>query len=426
MSLLAIGIAVLVCGWSILRGFHGQTFLGRPLGGDFVQFYVAGKILNQYAAWRIYDLQLAVGLQHSTVATMAQTQMLVFGHAPYVAVLFRPFALLPYGWAYVAWLAFSAALYVGGLALLFRATRLTPSDRTTGYLLAASFMPVLFETWIGGQLSVVVFLAWALFFYCRSKDLGFLAGMALALAVFKPTLILLPAAMLLCGKRWRILAGLATGATAMGLLSFEVVGWQGCRAWVDTLLFDSRFAKDAVEVSHLAKSVDVNTFVHLLLGGAPRLATVVFLLAFAAGLAALALSWWRWSRQSRTNRPSEDALWAATLCGTLVLSPYAPIYDAIVMVAAVALLAGSIEAQEDRQALAGWLLLLYMTAWITQSFAEFLHLQLYTLVLAGFGVWGLELAYRSCKGGQRERQASWEPEYSFFNKLAARSKGLVH
>jgi hypothetical protein len=432
MSLLAMGIAVLVCGWSILLGFHGKTFLGRPLGGDFVQYYVAGKILNHYEAWRIYDLQLAVGLQHATVATMAQTQMLVFGHAPYVALLFRPFALLPYGWAYVAWLGFSAALYLAGLALVFRAARLTPDDRKTGYLLAGSSMPFLFETWIGGQLSVVVFFAWALFFYYRYKDRGFLAGMALALAVFKPTLIVLPAAMLFCGKRWRTLAGLATGTFAMALLSFQVVGWQGCQAWVDTLLFDSRFAKNAVEVSHLAKSVDMNTFVHLLLGGAPRLATVAFFLIFAAGFVALAAAWWRLSRRSSGNRPGlgfsgEDSLWAATLCGTLVLSPYAPIYDAILVVAAAALLAGSMEARgtADRQALGAWLLLLYMTAWITQSFAEFLHLQLYTLVLAGFGVWAVNLAYRSGEAGQEARQVFWEREYWFFSKLAAKPKGFV-
>jgi hypothetical protein len=34
-----------------------------------------------------------------------------------------------------------------------------------------------------------------------------------------------------------------------------------------------------------------------------------------------------------------------------------------------------------------------MTAWITQPMAEFLHLQVYTLVLAGFSVWALKMTY---------------------------------
>jgi len=71
-SLLAIAVALIVCVWSLLLGFRGEAFMGRPLGGDFVQFYVAGKILNQFDAWRIYDLKLAVDLQHSTVPTMAR------------------------------------------------------------------------------------------------------------------------------------------------------------------------------------------------------------------------------------------------------------------------------------------------------------------------------------------------------------------
>jgi hypothetical protein len=43
--------------------------------------------------------------------------------------------------------------------------------------------------------------------------------------------------------------------------------------------------------------------------------------------------------------------------------------------------------------LRAWLLLLYMAAWITQSMAEFLHLQIFTLLLAGFGAWSLQMAY---------------------------------
>ena len=61
--------ALIVCGLSIVRGFQGQTLMGRPLGGDFVQFYVAGKILNQYEPARMYDLDLEVRLQRSLRGT---------------------------------------------------------------------------------------------------------------------------------------------------------------------------------------------------------------------------------------------------------------------------------------------------------------------------------------------------------------------
>jgi len=414
-SLLAVVVGIGLCVWAVVLGFRGETFLGRPLGGDFVQFYVTGKILNNYQAWRIYDLKLAVDLQHATLPTMPQTQMLVFGQAPFIALLFRPVALLPYGWAYVAWLVFSAAVYAAALALVFRAARLTPENRTTGYLLALSAAPFLFETWIGGQVSVMALLCWALFFYCRYRNQPFLAGMALALLLFKPTLVALPAAMLLCGRLWRMAAGFCAGAVGAALLSLGAVGWQGVRAWVDTLLFDSRFTQGPVPVSHLAKDVSGNAFLHLLLPAAPQLATVMFLLAAAGGFAALAAAWWR--------RPNHgDALWAATVCFALVLSPYTPIYDVVLVVPAAALLASSMYGdQRDRTAFSGWLLLLYMTPWITQSFAEFLHFQPLTLVLATGGVWGLRLSRK--RETQGHRGAGKASHALFFQHVTVRTEG---
>jgi len=405
-SLMAIAVAFIVCIWALFLGFHGETFLGRPLGGDFVQFYVAGKILNQYDAWRIYDLKLAVDLQHAVLPTMASTQMLVFGQAPYIAALFRPFALLPYAWAYVVWLVFSAALYAASLALFFQSARLNRNDKKTAYLLALSAMPFLFETWIGGQVSVLAFFAWGLFFYCLHNEQRLLAGAALALLLFKPTLVLLPAAMLLCGRRWRMLAGFTAGSAAMALLSVVVAGWRGVTAWVETLLFDSRFTKDAVPVSHLAKNVDANAFLQLIFGSGSRVAEVLFLLVCVVGFVALAAAWW----PAGKKKASDGLLWAATLCFTLVLSPYAPIYDSILLVFAIALSANAIP-QQARATFHAWLLLLYMLPWVTQSFAQFLHLQLFTLAVAVYGAWTLHWAN--------------PVTYRLFNKITSKPREIL-
>jgi hypothetical protein len=396
MSLMAVAVGVILCGISIFRGFHGQTFMGRPVGGDFVEFYVIGKILNNFDASRIYDLKLAVELQHSTLPSMAETQMLVYGHAPYIAWLFKPFAMLPYLWGYMAWLAFSAALYLTGIALLFRGTGLPAEHKKIGLLLAVSFMPFIFETWIGGQLSVVIFFLWALFFYCRQQNRLFLAGVALALGIFKPTLVALPVAMLIIGRRWRIVQGFATGAAAVTGLSIGLVGVHGCRGWIDTLLFNGKVAAGPGEAWHLAKSVDMSSFFHLLLFNASPWTAIVLAVAGVLGIAALAIAWSR-SRTWASLPAVENWLWAATLCLTLVVNSYAPIYDTILVVVATALAAGTLTGRsaEDQAVLQGWLLLLYMTAWFTQSMAEFLHLQIMTVVLGGFALWSLKMAQRT-------------------------------
>lgn len=378
LARLSLAAGVILCGISLALGFAGRTFLGRPLGGDFVEFYTIGRILNHYPPARIYDLELAINLQHAVLPTMPQTQMLVFGQAPFIASLFRPFALLPYAWAYVAWLGFSAALYLAALTLLFCAVGLNAPDRRTGYLLALSMTPFLFETWIGGQMSVVVFFLWALFFSLRERDRKFAAGFVLALCLFKPTLVAIPALMLLVGRRWRVIGGFAAGSTVVAALSLATVGAAGCRAWIAALAMNGKTAAGAGVAWHLAKYVDMLAFSHLLLAHWPIAADLL-----AASCAVVALVWlgaaWRGA-----DPTADRALWAATLCLTLVANAYVPIYDSILLVCAAAL-AAAVHRMSP-----GWLLALYMLPWVTQSFAEFLHIQLFTLAIAGFGWWLLE------------------------------------
>src|SRR3984885_9266526 len=326
MAWLALAIGVALCGVSVLLGFEGRSFLGRPLGGDFVEFYTIGKILNQYAPARIYDLRLATSLQHAALPSMSETQMLVFGQAPFIASLFRPFALLPYAWAYVAWLGFSAGLYLASLALLFRTVHLNARDRETGFLLALSVTPFLFETWIGGQMSVVVFFIWVLFFWCLENDrgviAGFGAGFVLALCLFKPTLVWLPALMLVVGCRWRVVGGLAAGGIAMALLSLATVGVDGCRGWLAALAMNRNTVAQAGEAWHLAKYVDILAFSHLLFANWPAVAGIAAIAVAVIALAWLGREWWR-----SDNARMDPRLWAATLCFTLVVNPYVPIYD---------------------------------------------------------------------------------------------------
>jgi hypothetical protein len=421
ISVMTLAAAVIICGISLIRGLYGQTFMGRPMGGDFVEFYTVGKILNNFDASRIYDLKLEVDLQHSILPSMAETQMLVFGHAPYVALLFKPFAAISYFWSYVAWLAFSAILYLIGITLLFRATGIPREHRATAFLLALSFMPFVFETWIGAQLSIVPFFLWSLFFHFRNQNRLFFAGFALALGLFKPTLLALPVAMLIVGRRWRILQGFAAGAALTAALSIGLVGLDGCRAWVRTVLFIGRQAAGQGEAWHLAKSVDMSAFFHLLLFNISPLTGVMFMLAAILTFAILAKAWWR----SRTEEASfENWLWAATICLTLVANAYAPIYDSILVVIAAALIARAIQgcSMDEQAAFRYWLLSLYIVSWLTQSTAEFLHLQVYTLVLAGLGLWTLRKAYMTALS-----KTVWQPIGLLDgNAISTCSKKVLH
>jgi len=71
-----------------------------------------------------------------------------------------------------------------------------------------------------------------------------------------------------------------------------------------------------------------------------------------------------------------------------------PVYDTIVLVPAAALVACSLAGADKRQqaGLQVWLIILWLVPWLTQSWADYLRVQVLTLVLAGFGYWALQLA----------------------------------
>jgi alpha-1,2-mannosyltransferase len=323
------------------------------------------------------------------VPEMSATQMHVFGYPPVVSELFRPFALLPYHWAYCAWLAFSLTMYGSGLWLLLRSL-IRYSYRRSAFLLALSAPMFTLETWIGGQLSVLSFFAVVLFIYCFERRWPVWAGLALGLATYKPSLVAIPAAVMIVGGCWRMLAGLSAGSALMILGSIATAGVNGFWLWIARLRVFSTFATSNEAILRRTKYVDLNSFFTVLLGASSAeraLATI----ATSAAFLILAWTWWR------CRRPSPNVqryLWAATLTWTLMINVYAPVYDTILLVPAAALVARSLAGRSRREqmSLQVWLIALWLMPWLTQSWADYLRLQILTVVLAGFGYWALTLA----------------------------------
>jgi alpha-1,2-mannosyltransferase len=388
-SVFALIAGLIACGLSLYYGFRGETFMGRPMGSDFVEFYAAGRLANQHQPALIYDIPAFSRLQHQVVPEMSATQMHVFGYPPVVSELFRPFALLPYHWAYCAWLAFSLTMYGSGLWLLLRSL-IRYSYRRSAFLLALSAPMFTLETWIGGQLSVLSFFAVVLFIYCFERRWPVWAGLALGLATYKPSLVAIPAAVMIVGGCWRMLAGLSAGSALMILGSIATAGVNGFWLWIARLRVFSTFATSNEAILRRTKYVDLNSFFTVLLGASSAeraLATI----ATSAAFLILAWTWWR------CRRPSPNVqryLWAATLTWTLMINVYAPVYDTILLVPAAALVARSLAGRSRREqmSLQVWLIALWLMPWLTQSWADYLRLQILTVVLAGFGYWALTLA----------------------------------
>jgi hypothetical protein len=366
-----IAIALIACGLSLYYGFRGEAFLGRPLGGDFVQFYAAGRVLNQHEPTKLFDPPYFSAVQHEILPTMASTQWLIFGNPPCIAALFRPLALLTYRQAYCVWLVFSASLYVSGLLILLRGRW-----GSAALLLALSTPMFTLETWIGGQVSVFGFFIFAICVRCFESQKFFLAGLALGLAAYKPSLLVIPAAMFLAGRCWRVLAGIAISASLVVAACFAAAGVEGMRLWLSTLRAFQYMISDEQSILRRTKYVDLNSFL-VVLGG---LNTVTKTIAFVVVAGALLVLAWSWFRSQGDRR----LLFAATIAATLILNVYVPVYDTPVLIPALVLVAATLGENKEFRA---WMLLFCLVPWLTQSAADFLHVQILTIVIAGFSYW---------------------------------------
>lgn len=388
-------VAVLACVLLLLfmalsLGPERSEPLGLSYSEDFAGFYGIGRLLNRYPPEWLYDFQAQkeVYLQ----LRPGETELgLPYVHAPFEALLFQPLALLPYRVAYIAWLLIGLAAYT--LALIVVTRRFGPwvrEERTVVFLMAYSFSPFAMESWIGGNVAVLAFLALALAVAWEDAGHHVLSGCALSLCLNKPSLLVLILPMLLVSRRIRVLVGFAAGTAVLVSSSAALLGIRAWFDFVDALLWWAERTAVSPGFFRDWKYVDLNAFSRILPGGRSWLG--VSMIAGLSLFAILALVR-TWLALPHASREAGRLAWAAVLTWSLVLNAYVPIYDCTLLV-----LGGVLTAAALRDPVSGSLPLrfqtiiavCYLSAWVTQPAARILHVQVYTLVLVYSGMWLLQ------------------------------------
>jgi hypothetical protein len=388
----------LLTGLSLGFGFRGLPVFGHYLGGDFLAWYIAGTILNEHSPEQLYDIPLEHRLQRDIRPALGEDLTLVYANAPWLAMMFRPVARLPYIWAYILWLSVSGVLYIGGLSIIWPRGEPFNGLFPTVLLVAVSFFPFAFECWFGGQLSIIAFFSLALCIRSLRTGHCFGSGAALALCTYKPSLLLMLLPMLIVGRRYRMLAGFAAGSSILACVSFLGVGYLGFVGYSHALEFYTRTVASAGSSQNLLKYVDMNTLVRLLFGRASLLTNSI--LVVAAGFAIISVGR-AWRLTNPMDRESESLLWATAIASTLVVNVYVPIYDCILIVLTAVLMARVLYGRPESARAAAVrrfhvsLLALWLIAFVTQYLAAFLHIQLITFCLAALGVQAFQL-WRAC------------------------------
>lgn len=389
--LFCLGVAVTIA-VDLRAGCHRR---GTP---DYAGFYAAAVILNEYSARELYAPELQDHVLHARVPGTPSSVHYPFAHAPVLPFLLGRLANLPFAWSYALWLVILAV--IAGAALMLCGSCLTwPVAYVRGaILLAAAFPPLVFEGWLAGQWAIVGLFWIALALWLVRDGRPFSGGLALAMCLVKPTLLMFTLPLLLLSGQRRLLAGAVVGGLALIAVCLLIVGVDGARAYWELLTVYGRTMSAGAEGFKTFKHVDLHSFFVLLFGGPgwlPRGAV----LAVAGCFVPLLLAAWR--RSASRGGDGQVLALCAALTGNLVFSAYTPIYDVSLIIPNV-LVTGDVlyrrsRSHGDRRPLAAFLVLvglLVCSAWGTQESARIHGFQPLTLGLLCWACFQTAMAVR--------------------------------
>ncbi len=203
---------------------------------DFSSFYAAGSIVRSGQAEHLYDYAVQKQAQERFLADLTfRGGPLLYVHAPFELLLFLPLACLPYPAAFGLWFGCNL-IFLLTVPFLARASLPGIRDRVPAILLVFGFFFPATLALIQGQDSIVLLLLFTLFYAAMKRSDDRAAGLCLALAAFKPQLLLVVLLAMVWQRQWKILAWFLKGSAILLLVSVAIVGWKATLGFPQFLL----------------------------------------------------------------------------------------------------------------------------------------------------------------------------------------------
>lgn len=373
-KIIFIVYVVLAVGWVAVSGDMVDPS-GKPLGlSDFIAFWAASHFALGGHAIDAYD-----AAKMFTVVQMAapgNKVTFLWNYPPVFHLAVLPLALLPYFWAYGAWVVSTLTLYAVSLR------KLVPSPHALWLVLA--FPATLINVTHGQNGFLTAVLVAVACFNLERRPV--LAGILIGALCYKPQFGLLFPFILLAGRHWVPFAAAGVSTLAICGLATLVFGVEHWAAFWNGL----PVAEHALETGLLPWHKMPTVFVAMRMAGAAI--SLAYTAHFLVAAVVAALTVHAWYRQKGTLE-----LRAALLSiALLLMSPYAFDYDLVVLALPILVLIA--DGQRN-----GWMpglrTVLLMT-WLTPSLtfvALKLSLQLMPALLLVF----FAFAYRRIAGGSR-------------------------
>ena len=313
--------------WNAWRGIR----IGMP---DFSIFYTAGEILRSGRGYELYDdtVQEAVQRSFAPMSLQKRGSFIPFNHPPFEALVFLPFARLPYLGAYFVWLAINLGLTFTMLVFLRGNFAALGSAPFYLWMLAAfAFFPLFFAL-LQGQDSVFVLFCYAMAFVAFRHGAESREGAWVGLSLCKFHLVLPFVFPLLLLRRKKFLAGFLLVAVILALLGLAAVGWRGSSSYPAYVLGGEKNQTHAWKIA-IGPAANVRGIVESLCPPTePRVRVSLILLVYLMLLASLTYAVRKSFLMSAVH---PELVFALSLIAAVLLSFHTYTYDLSMLFVAV-------------------------------------------------------------------------------------------
>ncbi len=332
---LILPLAIAAC--LALLVVNSQTFetISRM---DFAAFYSAALMVHGGKARSLYDPNEQIKVEKGVVT---RERPFLITHPPYEAVFSAPLARFSLVGAYKVWGIFNIGLWLLFCLLTFA---YAPISKRIGWHVVACFgFAPAWIALIDGENSLLIMFIYALAFLALRRRWEFLAGALLGFGLVKFQLVLPFVLIFLLRRKWRLCAGFAVVAFALGGISVVAVGLSGVSSYIRLLLGAVKNPENPAFSGVLPRDFpSLRGWLDTILAGTSVVKWTKPIVA-AVSLALLWMTASFWRRHGNNGKADwENSLFALAVAVTLMTSFHLNYYDLCLMILPIILVLASV------------------------------------------------------------------------------------
>lgn len=235
------GLVSLVIVYSVLW-VRMITTPAERTGADFIHFYSAGIVAQDWDTARVYDLGLQQSVEQKQVGfVLAPGQVLPFNHVPFLIPVLSVIVNGDYVSSFIRWTVLMLIFYGTGIGIIAWWFYIKKYNTRTILIICAgalTFFP-LFVSLVEGQDTAILFLGACLWLVGLLLGRDGLAGSGLALMTVRPQIAVLLAIPLLI-KKPKAFGWFCLGVGVLSIFSLIILGVDGVRSFLNILFITAR------------------------------------------------------------------------------------------------------------------------------------------------------------------------------------------